>query len=57
MRVIEVIADCGHTDTLKSIADQNEILEYWSVPTEDEEDTRCSTHMLVRPEKQQKVRL
>lgn len=55
MRVIEVIADCGHTDTLKSIAEQNEILEYWSVPTADDEDTRCSTSMLVRPEKQQKV--
>ena len=55
MRIIEIIADCGHTDTLKSIAEQNEILEHWVLPTADEEDTRCITRMLVKPEKQQKV--
>jgi len=55
MRIIEIIADCGHTDTLKSIAEQHEILEYWSVPTADDDDSRCSTRMLVKPEKQQKV--
>jgi len=55
MRIIEVIADCGHADTLKGIAEQNEILECWTVATEDEDDMRCSTRMLVRPEKQQKV--
>lgn len=55
MRIIEVIADCGHTDTLKSIAEQYEILEHWVLPTAEEDDTRCVTRMLVRPEKQQKV--
>lgn len=55
MRIIEIIADCGHSDTLKSIAEQYEILEYWNTPTADEEDTRCITRMLVKPEKQQKV--
>jgi uncharacterized hydrophobic protein (TIGR00341 family) len=55
MRIIEVIADCGHADTLKSIAEQHNILECWIVPTTDEEDTRCATRMLVKPENQQKV--
>lgn len=55
MRIIEVITDCGHTDTLKSIAEQQEILDCWTVVTVDDENSRCSTRMLVRPEKQQKV--
>lgn len=55
MRIIEIIADCGHVDTLKSIAEQHEILECWSLPTSAEDDLRCVTRMLVRPEKQQKV--
>ena len=29
MRLIEIVADAGHTDTLSSIADQNEITDYW----------------------------
>jgi uncharacterized hydrophobic protein (TIGR00341 family) len=55
MRIIEVIADCGHSDTLKGIAEQYEILECWTLSTVDEDDIRCSTRMLVAPEKQQKV--
>ena len=55
MRIIEIIADCGHADTLKSIAEQYEILEHWVLPTAEEDDPRCVTRMLVRPEKQQKV--
>jgi uncharacterized hydrophobic protein (TIGR00341 family) len=55
MRIIEVIADCGHSDTLNSIAEQYEILEHWTLPTAEEDDTRCITRMLVIPEKQQKV--
>jgi uncharacterized hydrophobic protein (TIGR00341 family) len=53
MRIIEVIADCGHADTLRGIAEQHEILEFWVLPTE--ESRRCSTRMLVRPEKQQTI--
>ncbi len=53
MRIIEVVADCGHADTLRGIAEQHEILECWVVPTE--EENRCSTRLLVRPEKQQRV--
>ena len=55
MRIIEVSADCGHADTIKSIAEQYNVLECWTVPTEDEEDTRCVSRMLVKPENQQKV--
>lgn len=52
MRVIEVITDCGHADTIKSIAEQQE-LDAWVVPTQDEQ--RCITRLLVRPDKQQAV--
>ena len=55
MRIIEIIADCGHTDTLVSIAEQNQILDHWVLPTTYEDDTRCVTRMLVKPEKQQKI--
>ena len=51
MRIIEVLADCGHADTLRGIADQNEILECWIDRSEEEE--RCSMRLLVRVEKQQ----
>jgi uncharacterized hydrophobic protein (TIGR00341 family) len=52
MRVIEVITECGHTDTVQSIAEQHE-LDAWVVPTQDEQ--RCITRVLVRPDKQQAV--
>jgi uncharacterized hydrophobic protein (TIGR00341 family) len=29
MRLIEIIADAGHTDTLSGLADQHEITDYW----------------------------
>jgi len=53
MRVIEVITDQGHVDTLRGIAAQQEVLDIW-VGHKDE-DGRCSTRILVRPEKQQAV--
>ena len=53
MRIIEVLADCGHADTVRSIAEQHEILEVWI--DRSEEETRCSMCLLVRPEKQQGV--
>ena len=52
MRVIEVITDCGHTDTVQGIAEQHE-LDSWVVPTGDEQ--RCISRLLVRPDKQQAV--
>ncbi|MDH5778292.1 MAG: TIGR00341 family protein [Gammaproteobacteria bacterium] len=53
MRIIEILTDKGHADTLHSIAEQHEILDCWTVATEDE--NRLSTRMLVRPEKQQTI--
>jgi len=53
MRVIEVITDQGHVDTLRGIAEQQEIVDIWVGHTD--EDGRCSTRMLVCPEKQQAV--
>jgi uncharacterized hydrophobic protein (TIGR00341 family) len=52
MRVIEVITECGHADTVQSIAEQHE-LDAWVVPTQDEQ--RCITRLVVRPDKQQAV--
>lgn len=53
MRVIEVITDQGHVDTLRGIAAQQEIVDIWV--GHNDEDGRCSTRLLVRPEKQQAV--
>jgi len=53
MRIIEVIADCGYVDTLQGLAEQFELLDFWSTPCEHED--RCSIRLLVRPENQQQV--
>ena len=53
MRVIEVLSDCGHIDTLRGIAEHNEIMDCWASKSPEEE--RCSVKLLVRPEKQQVV--
>ena len=53
MRVIEVITDQGHVDTLRGIAAQQELVDIWVGHVD--EDGRCSTRLLVRPEKQQAV--
>jgi len=53
MRIIEVLADCGHTDTIHGIAEQYNILDCWVHNVTD--DNRCSMRLLVRKEKQQKV--
>ena len=53
MRMIEIITDQGHVDTLRGIAAQQELIDIWVGHTD--EDGRCSTKMLVRPEKQQAV--
>ena len=37
MRLIEIVADAGHTDTLAGIADQHEITDYWWGATADDE--------------------
>ena len=53
MRLIEIVADAGHTDTLSSIADQNEITDYWWGATAD--DGRRSFRMLVNDHARQPV--
>jgi len=53
MRIIEVVTDQGHVDTLRGIAAQQEIVDIWV--GHNDEDGRCSTRLLVRPEKQQAV--
>jgi uncharacterized hydrophobic protein (TIGR00341 family) len=53
MRIIEVLADCGHVDTVRGIAEHHEILDCWVSKSEEEES--CSIRLLVRSEKQQIV--
>ena len=53
MRIIEVVTDEGHVDTLRGIAAQQEVIDIWVGHKDD--DGRCSTRLLVGPEKQQKV--
>ncbi len=53
MRLIEVVVDGGHLDTIKGIAEQHGIIDYWSIQGYEEE--RCIVRMLVGPEKQQIV--
>lgn len=53
MRVIEVITDEGHVATLRSVAEQHEIVDIWVGHSD--EDGRCSVRMLVRPQNQQAI--
>ncbi len=45
MRIIEVIADAGHLDTLTSIAEQHSVVDMWGAPPG--ADGRVVLHMLV----------
>jgi uncharacterized hydrophobic protein (TIGR00341 family) len=53
VRIIEVITDQGHVDTLRGIAAQQEVMDIWV--GQGDEDGRCSTRLLVGPESQQVV--
>ena len=53
MRLIEIIADEGHTDTLRSIAEQHGITDYWGGATA--EDGRRAFRMLVADADRQPV--
>ena len=53
MKVIEVIADSGHLDTLRGIAEQQNIKDFWSGPLQ--EDGRQALRMLVTPSQRQGV--
>lgn len=53
MRLIEIVADAGHTDTLSGIADQNEVTDRWWGAAA--EDGRRSFRMLVNDHARQPV--
>lgn len=53
MRLIEIVTDAGHSDTLSSVADQHEITDYWwGAPAE---DGRRAFRMLVNDSARQPV--
>ncbi len=53
MKIIEVIADAGHADTIAGIAEQHEITDVWFGPIN--EDNRQAVRMLVEAGKRQEV--
>jgi len=53
MKIIEVIADAAHYDTIVGIAEQQQVEDIWF--TQKNEDGRVVVRLLVGPEKRQKV--
>ena len=53
MKIIEVIADSAHHDTVLAIAEQQQVEDIWFGPKN--EDGRIATRILVQPENRQKV--
>lgn len=53
MRVIEVVAAASSLDTLRGIAEQQQVVDVWSGAPD--EDGRQTLHMLVPPDKRQSV--
>jgi uncharacterized hydrophobic protein (TIGR00341 family) len=53
MKIIEVIVNAGHQDTLRSIAEQHEVVDFWTSSIG--EEGRVVVNMIVRPEKKQVV--
>jgi len=53
MKIIEVIADSGHIDTVTSIAEKNDCPDIWTSPQG--EDGRQVVRMIVSPEKTQDI--
>lgn len=53
MKIIEIIADCGHADTILGIAEQHDAIDRWLGPTA--EDGRCAIRMLVSPDTRQAI--
>lgn len=51
MKIIEVIADPGHHDTIVTIAEQQQIEDICS--TQNNEDSRIISRLLIHPEKHQ----
>ncbi len=53
MKIIEIIADAGHRDTLLGIAEQNDIHDVWC--SAENEQGQVDTRLLVAPENRQTV--
>ena len=53
MKIIEVIVNAGHEDTLRSIAEQQGVVDFWRGSIGDE--GRMVVNMIVKPEKRQVV--
>jgi len=53
MKIIEVIADAAHHDTILAIAEQLQVEDIWFGPKN--EDGRIATRILTQPENRQKV--
>jgi uncharacterized hydrophobic protein (TIGR00341 family) len=53
MKIIEVVADRGHEDTIRSIAEQYEVPDIWAGA--EGEDGRRAMRLLVSPEQRQAV--
>jgi len=53
MKIIEVIAEIGHHDTIVGIAEQQQVEDIWF--TQNNADGRIVARLLVSPEKRQKV--
>lgn len=54
MKIIEVVADNGHQDTIRGIAEQHGALDCWSGPV-DPVDGRCAMRLLVDAGQRQAV--
>lgn len=53
MKIIEVIADHGHLDTILGIAEQQSVVDHWQSSVA--EDGRCAIRLLVSPDSRQAV--
>ncbi len=53
MKIIEIIADQGHTDTIAGIVEQQKVIDCWLGSVD--ENGRQSTRMLISPEQTQPV--
>lgn len=53
MRVLEIVADASYLDTLRGLAEQQQVLDVWCGAVD--EDGRVALHMLVPPDKRQAV--
>lgn len=53
MKIIEVVADAGHLDTIRALAEEKGVVDLWWGA--EDEDGRCVVRLLVSPERRQAV--